>query len=644
MKKLISLLSVAFLATSVFAIPATTKRMAIELPAPQENAAQFRQSPYVFDVQPTQMTPAQAAQTKEVKKQAMTPVRKAVMEGETEAPKALYFKPIGSFFLGMGNLATSLVPSYAEVVFDFFYPTVYGSWLNGYEYWLWPNLSQNATNVTYLILEDKEYPDDAPAGWTTDAQGNFIDSTSATSNRDFGYYSSIRVPLQIASNEAGNDMLYLIGEETTRPDTILYNARNQAGRYNKYSSDGMWPLTNAIFSTPKYGAGTSLVWDRDTIEKTVSYIYGTEPIALVVDLDTLYEADEVTIDTIIPIYDTIQPSVLQVDYQKPMSPLYIKDITVARGKIGYVVDSADWMWQDIKIDTLRLYIITKDGVVAASQATKDDTLSMANYPGQMVTFKLQRKDAYGSIIEGITLNESFSVAILGLDREGNNFGIWSGYNPYLGSMQTTVLDTAYNDYKYARFDPFIMLNGIYYTLEHALATHDLYTAPAQYQDTINISMDIEDGYYVANHADGAWKGYTPMLRAVELLYDTISKQYNYDISAPAWAGLDMDGYDEIIWEQYPSYTFWNTFSAYWIIIYGDPEDTSVDAPQVGDEIKISKYGKEIVFKVVNVEEPTAINNVVRTVNDNKRYNVLGMEVDEDYKGVVIRNGQKFLQR
>ena len=29
--------------------------------------------------------------------------------------------------------------------------------------------------------------------------------------------------------------------------------------------------------------------------------------------------------------------------------------------------------------------------------------------------------------------------------------------------------------------------------------------------------------------------------------------------------------------------------------------------------------------------------------DNKRYNLLGIEVDENYKGVVIRNGEKFIQ-
>jgi hypothetical protein len=37
------------------------------------------------------------------------------------------------------------------------------------------------------------------------------------------------------------------------------------------------------------------------------------------------------------------------------------------------------------------------------------------------------------------------------------------------------------------------------------------------------------------------------------------------------------------------------------------------------------------------------NVVIPTINDNKRYNLLGMEVDENYNGVVIMNGQKFIQ-
>ena len=40
---------------------------------------------------------------------------------------------------------------------------------------------------------------------------------------------------------------------------------------------------------------------------------------------------------------------------------------------------------------------------------------------------------------------------------------------------------------------------------------------------------------------------------------------------------------------------------------------------------------------------TSVDNVVAPMHDNKIYNLLGVEVDENYKGIVIKNGQKFIQ-
>lgn len=59
-------------------------------------------------------------------------------------------------------------------------------------------------------------------------------------------------------------------------------------------------------------------------------------------------------------------------------------------------------------------------------------------------------------------------------------------------------------------------------------------------------------------------------------------------------------------------------------------------------IEIDAMGKKYQIKVNQGTTPTSIESV-KKVNDNKLYNVLGIEVDENYKGVVIRNGEKFLQ-
>ena len=46
--------------------------------------------------------------------------------------------------------------------------------------------------------------------------------------------------------------------------------------------------------------------------------------------------------------------------------------------------------------------------------------------------------------------------------------------------------------------------------------------------------------------------------------------------------------------------------------------------------------------IVDQGDVQGIENV-RYQNDNKLYNVLGQEVNEDYRGVVIRNGEKFVK-
>lgn len=68
---------------------------------------------------------------------------------------------------------------------------------------------------------------------------------------------------------------------------------------------------------------------------------------------------------------------------------------------------------------------------------------------------------------------------------------------------------------------------------------------------------------------------------------------------------------------------------------------ATDAPRKG-EIVIDALGKIYTITVNQGTTPTSIESV-KKINDNKLYNVLGIEVDENYKGVVIRNGEKFLQ-
>ena len=58
-------------------------------------------------------------------------------------------------------------------------------------------------------------------------------------------------------------------------------------------------------------------------------------------------------------------------------------------------------------------------------------------------------------------------------------------------------------------------------------------------------------------------------------------------------------------------------------------------------IEIDALGLPVSINIK--QEATAGVENVYLKNDNKFYNVLGIEVGEDYKGVVIRNGEKFVR-
>ena len=52
---------------------------------------------------------------------------------------------------------------------------------------------------------------------------------------------------------------------------------------------------------------------------------------------------------------------------------------------------------------------------------------------------------------------------------------------------------------------------------------------------------------------------------------------------------------------------------------------------------------ELIVNQGDVNGNTAVDNVVAPMFDNKIYNLLGVEVDETYKGIVIKNGKKYIQ-
>ncbi len=57
---------------------------------------------------------------------------------------------------------------------------------------------------------------------------------------------------------------------------------------------------------------------------------------------------------------------------------------------------------------------------------------------------------------------------------------------------------------------------------------------------------------------------------------------------------------------------------------------------------LQAYGAKLPIVIKQAPGTSGLLNV-KAVNDNKTYNIFGVEVNEDYKGVVIKNGAKLLQ-
>ena len=130
--------------------------------------------------------------------------------------------------------------------------------------------------------------------------------------------------------------------------------------------------------------------------------------------------------------------------------------------------------------------------------------------------------------------------------------------------------------------------------------------------------------------------------------------------APAEGGVAMDG-------EYPAIALmtnvydldlWSIETPDWVdFIYDDSalaEDGYLVVQFTAAALPAGETGRQGVVVVdvdggkceVIINQGTVaagVENVVAPVFNGKTYNLLGVEVDEDYKGIVIKNGQKFIQ-
>lgn len=617
MKKFFTLVTAAVMATTMWAeVPTTFVQNQRTLPQEQSKATtldvQKVQSTFATELSTFKVLPESAIDRQSVGTTKMT--RKASM---AESPVALYMQPEGTLLGSIDKAGLGLFMTY---------PAVFGTWMNGVDVWKWRNYSQNYTKIEYQNAFGIARPEYASLANSIDSEGNWLDTIPAQEKFDPTSYLGYRIPLQIVSNGLEKDSFALLSFASHRLDTLIENMWTISGikMSDAFNIEGwkelydwfpelktpFWPMTQAQFydiamEEDENEPFFEIIGTLNKTEKTYQYCMGSTKI-------DVKKQDGSTV--------TYQPSGILQIFDKPMSPLYVHDVTLPISALTFKEDGLYYTTPNF--DKMQMTIMSMDGntIYAQTTATIDDTTNLGNL--SFVNFKIEKEDEFGGKEIGVTLTDSFVVAISWTNNAENNFGVYYGLNTITGGM-TLVYDANSEQYQhYLNGDAFITLNGIYNTLADGA---DMYGGvPA---DTVDVVIKEDNGYYFAFYKQEDVNELPPVVMALDLLYDTITYNYNYDIIAPDWAELDME-YDVVVDQD--GYTAWD-YGFYFLDIIYDPAEGSEEVPAIGDEIKLKQYGQEIVYRVVDVPPFTGLNE-----------HTVGAKVSKyfDGKQIVIRKGNK----
>ena len=229
--------------------------------------------------------------------------------------------------------------------------------------------------------------------------------------------------------------------------------------------------------------------------------------------------------------------------------------------------------------------------------------------------KFYETDIFGTVTQvPVYVKDGFFLEITNFNESGCNFGIFSDYDcPVTG---TTV-------YKY---------KGQWQYRAHPRA------GGGKYGQNLLISFD----------------GYFPTINN-----DTTINEMNAPV-AGGYAYYGQDTEDQIVWLiSNVNYEDWEFEADEWIepqIVSTDYWESSnaialafeVEALPEGEQYREGTVtfiadGAEITLTISQGENPHQGIKNVEAVKDNKTYDVLGREVKNDFKGVVIRNGEKFVR-
>ena len=253
-------------------------------------------------------------------------------------------------------------------------------------------------------------------------------------------------------------------------------------------------------------------------------------------------------------------------------------------------------------------IIYTDSVLGTAIATVENFVEVT--PGKMGTIRatFQEKDAFDGWMDvSIYVEGDFVLQLTGYNESGCDFGIFADYYTPGG---TTVYCVN------GKYTP------IFSASSNLAVSYDAYWPAIQGYDGNVMTVGVEGG--------DAVYGQLPMALLETNTYMTMEDSWIVDY--PEWMEV-VYGVVNLGTEDQPYYV-------------GGVQVTAEPLTEgTGRQGVITIDADGVLYELfVNQGDVTSgVEDVVAPMFDNKIYNLLGVEVDETYKGIVIKNGQKFIQ-
>jgi hypothetical protein len=249
-------------------------------------------------------------------------------------------------------------------------------------------------------------------------------------------------------------------------------------------------------------------------------------------------------------------------------------------------------------------VIDYENPYATAVATIDDYMPVqAGAWYGLLNFYFEEPNALGIMSEVPAIVEGTFAAVLSEYNEGTaNFGIITDYyTPYPGNTYLS-----YGDKKWTTLwrTPGTLLMNFYALFPTVLEV------PAE------VKVALEGGQ-------------------VELALPSNVWYEDMEIDADEWITEDGESLVETVVVDGQEYEDFQ----YQISLTLDVE--AADAPRAG-VVEINALGHIYTINVLQGDVQSGVENVEATTAG-KTFNLLGVEVDENYKGIVIKNGQKYIQ-